>query len=270
MSTAFFAVCQSWRVQRAVTLAIAFSTVAACGSYDNDYDSNPTAPLPPSTSFTASGDLTAKLVEFRAALGEPNNLSTAGQQPGGRREVNWEGVTATITNTNLFPSDFFNVNVTRGLITTTPGSAQRVSDNDFGDINAQYDVEFEQFSGTKTFMAVGSNIIDVAFRVAGSNQPAAVKGFGVVFSDVDVAGSAKIEMFDATGRLIGQALAPVRSDSLGRSMVGMTFQSAIVVRVRITSGQGALGGAVQDLSTAGGTLDLVVMDDFFYSEPVVF
>jgi hypothetical protein len=46
----------------------------------------------------------------------------------------------------------------------------------------------------------------------------------------------------------------------------VVFQSPIVARVEITSGQRALGADVQDLSD-GGNLDLVVMDDYLYAEP---
>jgi hypothetical protein len=44
------------------------------------------------------------------------------------------------------------------------------------------------------------------------------------------------------------------------------FDSPIVARVVITSGNAALSAAVNDLSS-GGTKDLVVMDDFVYGEP---
>jgi len=49
--------------------------------------------------------------------------------------------------------------------------------------------------------------------------------------------------------------------------VGVKFASALIARVRITAGTGALGAQAQDVSN-GGTYDLVVMDDFLYSEPV--
>jgi hypothetical protein len=62
-------------------------------------------------------------------------------------------------------------------------------------------------------------------------------------------------------------VAPVRSDATGHSFAGFKFASAIVARIRITSGSGALGTQAQDVSN-GGTSDLVVMDDFRYSEPV--
>jgi hypothetical protein len=40
----------------------------------------------------------------------------------------------------------------------------------------------------------------------------------------------------------------------------------VVTRVRIVSGNAALGEGVRDVSD-GGREDLVVMDDFLYSEP---
>ena len=49
-------------------------------------------------------------------------------------------------------------------------------------------------------------------------------------------------------------------------LVGVTFADAIIARVRITLGTGALGANVADIS-AGGTVDLVVVDNLIYSEP---
>lgn len=240
------------------------AATAACGddAYGNDNDNE--APLPPSTAVTGSGDLTAKLAELRALLGEPNNGGTAGQQPAGRREINWDGVNAPNLNTNTFPNDGFRA---RGLIMLSTGTGLRVSDNDFGDINAAYDASFEEFSPAKTFASVGSNAMDLTFRVAGdTTQVANVRGFGVIFSDVDVANTSFVEAYDVTGRLIARVAAPIRSDARGHSLVGVAFASALVARVRIISGQGSLGATTRDVSD-GGTVDLVVLDDFFFSEP---
>jgi len=106
----------------------------------------------------------------------------------------------------------------------------------------------------------------VTFQVAAGTTPAVVSGFGVVFADVDIAGATKLEMYDKAGKKIGTFVAPVRSDATGHSFVGVKFASAIIARVRITSGTGALGAQAQDVSN-GGAGDLVVMDDFLYSEP---
>jgi hypothetical protein len=50
------------------------------------------------------------------------------------------------------------------------------------------------------------------------------------------------------------------------SFIGAVFDSPVIARVLITSGDAELSAAVNDLS-AGGTKDLVVMDDFVYGEP---
>ncbi len=102
--------------------------------------------------------------------------------------------------------------------------------------------------------------------MAGSAVKAPVRGFGVVFSDVDVAGSTGILVFDMFGRKLGRILAPVRTDARGASFVGVVFRTPIIGRVVLVSGNGALSPVEKDVSQ-GGRLDLVVMDDFIYGEP---
>jgi hypothetical protein len=214
--------------------------------------------------FTATGDIAARLAEFRTALGDQLN-STPGPFKDGRREIKWDGA-ALPTNVNTFPGDFFNTTVKAGAIFSTDGIGFRNSDNDFSDINPAYADEFNAFSLPKTFMPIGSEEMTVSFRVPGAETPAATRGFGVVFSDVERQGAASIKLFDAEGRSLGQYHAPTRSDPAGFSFVGVVFESPIVAQVRITSGQQALGEGVQDLSD-GGNLDLAVMDDYLYAEP---
>ena len=181
--------------------------------------------------------------------------------------MNWDGVAAANVNTDAFPGDFFNKTTKLGLLMSTPGTGLRVSDNDFADVNPAFGDAFNAFSPAKTFAAIGSNIVDVTFQVAAGTAAATVAGFGVVFADVDVAGATKIEAFDKAGKSLGKFDAPVRTDAAGFSFVGIKFDSPIIARVRITSGNGALGAQAQDVSS-GGAADLVVMDDFLYSEPV--
>jgi hypothetical protein len=45
------------------------------------------------------------------------------------------------------------------------------------------------------------------------------------------------------------------------------FESAIVARVRIISGNTPIDATVADNVGAAGTRDIVVMDDFIYGEP---
>jgi hypothetical protein len=210
-----------------------------------------------------SGDITSAVVQFRGLLGDPLNGVKAGEQPSGRREINWDGVPDTLTNVNTFPAGFFNA---RGANFGGPGTGFRNSDNDFSDLNPAYGAQFEAFSKPKTFMPVGSPEMEVLFTVAGSTTPAAVTGFGIVFSDVDRNGSASIKLFDAKGRSLGQYHAPVRSDATGLSFIGVVFDQAIVAKVVITSGQAAIDAGLEDV-TDGGNRDLVVTDDFLYGEP---
>ncbi len=248
-------------------IALLALSLAACD--DDDYgDGGPTAPPPPqATVITASGDLTAKRGEYRALLGEPNNGGTAGEQAAGRREIAWDGAGANpFNNKDNFPADFFN---NLGAVFTTPGTGFRNDSLKFAEVDASYAEQFSTFSPTKIFAAVGSNRMDVIFHVAGSQTPAAVSGFGVIFSDVDKANVSSIEFFDAAGKSLGKFAAPIRSDAAGLSFVGVKFVDPTVraARVRITLGEAALKAGVKDVSTQGGTSDLVVVDNFIYGEP---
>jgi hypothetical protein len=247
---------------------VALAAIAiSIGCYDdNGYAPGPYTPEQP-TVLSATGNVAARVDEFRALLGEPSNGVTAGEQPNGRREIAWDGAAANpFNNKNDFPAAFFNTTSKSGVIFTTPGTGFRNDSLKFAEVNATYANEFGTFSPTKIFSPIGSNVMDVDFQVAGQPTPAEVTGFGVVFSDVDVAGATTIELFDRGGQSLGRIAAPVRSDAAGLSFVGARFTQAIVARARITLGTGALGATVNDIS-AGGTLDLVVTDNFIYGEP---
>ena len=224
--------------------------------------------------FKATGDslsILPALSEFRDSLGTLNSRPGA---KGGRREINWDGVPLTLTNNNLFPGDFFAATDPtlpdvrkRGLINTTPGTGFSISDSDFLFINPKYDDQFNDFSPKKTFIAVGSNITDNFFRVPGTNIPASVHGFGVVFSGVNTASSTSLEFYSGD-RLLGVFKVPNSGNNLpgGFSFLGVYFPNEKVTRVRIFSGNAPLSPTQDDLTDGGGE-DLVVMDDFIYSEP---
>lgn len=220
--------------------------------------------------FEAACDITGAVESFRAAMGtlNPNLPGSVGI---GRREINWDGVPAQLTNVDDFPGDFFNqpaAGRARGVVFSTPGSGFRNSDNNFADLNPSYADEFDFFSPVKTFIAAGSNVTSVEFFVPGSSTAATSTGFGVVFSDVDHPGSARLRLLDAAGRDLGTYLAPACPGGL--SFLGVRFPEPIVARVEILSGQAALGSESFDVSgtTLGPARDLVVMDDFLYGEPI--
>jgi hypothetical protein len=215
----------------------------------------------------ATGDITAAVNEYRTLLGALN-ANVPGEQTGGRREVNWDGVPPQFTNNDLFPGNFFNVNSPRGILLATNGFGFRISDSGYVDLNPKYVGEFNAFSPFKLFIARGSTTIDVRFVVAGSNTPAVVTGFGSVFEDVGRAQSTTIEYFDVDGNRLAKVAAPRRSDAKGLSFVGVKFDAGIVARVRITAGDTPLSPFVTDNVTGKGRKrDLVATDDFIYGEP---
>ena len=215
----------------------------------------------------ATGDITAAVAEYRGLLGALNP-NIAGEQPGGRREINWDGVPPTFTNNDLFPGDFFNATSPRGVLFSTPGSGFRISDSSYVEVNPAYDGEFIAFSPRKLFIANGSTVIDVRFVVAGSTTPAVVTGFGSVFEDVGRAQSTTIEYFGVNGQRLLEVAAPQRTDEKGLSFVGVKFPTEIVARVRITAGDTPLSPTTFDVVKGRGKKhDLVTTDDFIYGEP---
>jgi hypothetical protein len=246
-----------------VILSVAF-TLAVAGCESDDFEGP--GELPRFEVAKASGDLTGALTQFRALLGEPANGGDPGPLPAGRREIRWDGVAPELTNNNAFPIDAFKRN---GLIYRNLGSGLRVSDNDFVDIDPSYAAQFNSFSAPKTFVPIGSENSEVTFVVAGSDIPAGVTGFGVIFSDVDSEDAASLELFSSNGASLGRHVAPVRSDANGHSFIGVVFEDPIVARVVIKSGQAPLAAGERDLSD-GGTRDLVVFDDLLFGEPQAF
>jgi hypothetical protein len=222
-----------------------------------------------SVTFSGSGSnaaaIQAAVDSFRATLGALNP-NVAGSFASGRREINWDGVSDNLSAPNNLPANFFNVNSPRGVVFSTAGTGFQVSANasvgnvEFDNINATYSGIFQTFSPQRLFTSLGSNVMDVNFFVPGSSTAATVFGFGIVFTDVDLANTTSIEYFDVNGQSLAKAFAPIFNNGL--SFLGVLFNAGERVgRVRITSGNTALG------PNDGGTVDVVAMDDFLYSEP---
>jgi hypothetical protein len=206
--------------------------------------------------------------QYRADLGALN-ANVVGSLGSGRREINWDGVPDAFSAPNDMPGDFFNSNSPRGAVFSTPGTAVQVSaDSDnptstaprFANINPGYADAFETFSPQRLFSPIGSNIVDLFFLVPGTDTPAVTRGFGAVYTDVDVLDNTAFEYFDASGASLGTFSTPVSDNGL--SFLGVSFDNPVVRRVRIEYGNAALG------PNDGGAIDVAVMDDFIYGEPV--
>jgi hypothetical protein len=212
---------------------------------------------------------------YRAFLGDPNNGNAPGPIANGRREINWDGGGSDATTDPVTPFNTF-LN-TRGAQFTTPGiglSQAPPSGGAQGGLavllnNPTYGVIFTAFSQLRLFTAVGSKITEGQFFVPGTNGTiaAGVSGFGAVFTDVDKPNGDKsgknstvIEYFDAEGKLLFTALVPASPGFGSLSFYGIAFKNPRIARVRIRSGDGKPG--VND-----DKKDVVMMDDFIYSEP---
>jgi hypothetical protein len=229
----------------------------------------------PRSVFTAAGpqarQIQATVKAFRNALGGPDNGGEPGHHATGRREINWDAVPDEQAAPNVLASDVFNQTFepfARGAILQTPGESVQVSaDGDnpsgtlprFGNLNAGYPAIFKTFSAERLFSPVGtSNVVDLTFRIPGTDQRALVKGFGAVYLDVDKAKSS-FEFYDADDQLLGRFKVPPSNN--GFSFLGVAFTQPVVARVRIRYGTHPLG--VKD----DATHDVAVMDNFIYGEP---
>ncbi|MCC6425852.1 MAG: hypothetical protein IT435_03420 [Phycisphaerales bacterium] len=238
------------------------------------------------TVFAAGGDATTGSIQsvvdgFRNAVGNPNHGNGGGPFTLGRREINWEGA-AIPADPGHMPGNFFNNNALRGAVFETPGAGFFVSQRNpgnpadpnlrYGSINASYNSEFGAFSGQRLFIADGSTVTDVLFRVPISpTSKATVNGFGVVFTDVDQGSTSWMEFYGAGDALLAKEFVPAGTVGEGSfSFLGVVFDVERVERVRIVSGNTAAGAGIDDgvLLDTGLTTDVVAMDDFIYGEPV--
>jgi len=222
------------------------------------------------------GSIQGTVDAYRAALGITNNGNNPGPLTSGHREINWDGGNPNITDTTP-PVNPFNVFLnTRGTRFTTPGAglsqaAPQGLEALFG--NPKYGEIFRAFSPSRLFTPVGSNVTDTFFFVPGTGgaKPAAVTGFGVIFSDVDQPdgrnthrdASTVVEYFDRRGKRIFASSVPASPGDGNFSFLGIMFADARIAVVRITAGDDAPG------PNDDANHDIVMMDDFIYGEPQV-
>ena len=243
-----------------ITLTLSTSLFFAC-------DKNGSAPSDDVTVIQATGDIQDDVASFKNSLGP---LNTTPNATGGHREINWDAVPDSLLDKPL-PEDFFNPtssNVSAALqrgITYSPGQFV-VSSNNFATINADASSEFSSFSGNNAFANTAVARWDVKFQKAGTTQAASVQAFGLVFSDVDEDNSTSVEFFDGD-KSIGKFFVPSHDITTNFSFLGVHFKNKErITKVTVTH-DGFLEEGTKDVSQ-GGPRDLVVLDDFIYSEPV--
>jgi hypothetical protein len=227
----------------------------------------------------AASSIQGTVNAFRTALGDPDNMNSAGPLAVGRREINWDGgggvdvTTAPVTPFNGFLN-------TRGAQFTTDGTGLSQAPPAGGPqdglaglfSNPTYGTIFSTFSPLRLFTPVGSNLTDAVFFIPGTNgsAPAVVRGFGAVFTDVDEpdgrglrrnrGASTLIQYFGADGKVLFSSFVPASPGDASLSFFGIVFDDPLIAGVRITTGDVAPG-------PNDGRRDIVVMDDFIYGEP---
>ncbi|HSE40710.1 MAG TPA: hypothetical protein VLH08_08095 [Acidobacteriota bacterium] len=211
---------------------------------------------------------------YRLAVGDPLNGNAPGPLANGRREINWDGGGSDATTDPVTPFNVF-LN-TRGAQFTTPGiglSQAPAAGGAQGGLavlfnNPTYANIFSTFSPVRLFTPVGSKITDAFFFVPGTNgaTPAAVTGFGVIFTDVDQPNGdtsgkprVRIDYFDAAGNRLYTTFAPASPGDGGLSFIGIVFSDARIAHVRIKTDSRP--------GPDDGKKDIVMMDDFIYGEP---
>jgi hypothetical protein len=272
-----------------IVAAFGFVSIALAVSQSAEGQTSQAASADAPTVFQAAGPNAASIQSsvdaFRAALGV-NNLNNPGPLQKGRREINWDGGSPNILDTTAPVNPFLVFRNTRGSQFKTPGvglSQAPPSGGPQGGLavlfaNATYGTTFKTFSASRLFTPVGSNITGGSFSIPGTNGtvPAAVRGFGAVFTDVDqpdgrpspsiadVKPSTTIEYFDRNGRLLYTGFVPAAPGNGNLSFFAVKFRDARIASVEIKTGDVAPG------PNDDATHDIVMMDDFIYGEPQLF
>lgn len=219
--------------------------------------------------IASSGDITNAVTNFRSQLGV---LNTTPGPTSGRREINWDAVPDSL-NDKPMPLDFFNptgknadASLQRGLSYDPGKGTFMVSGNNFAQTNSNAASQFNAFSGTKTFANTTAAQWPVGFQKAGTSESAYTQAFGAVFSDVDEANTTSLEFFDGE-KSLGKYFVPPHDNTSSFSFLGVRFvNNEHITKVQVTH-DGFLAEDVKDISE-GGNKDLVVLDDFIYSEPL--
>lgn len=225
----------------------------------------------------AGADAATAFDDFRTALGASE------------RRISWDGVRVDGTdanpatriidlgNTVEIPVDRFRG---AGAIFEDPYS---VSADGFASVNPATAGQFPAFSPDNTFVMFDptpgqfdDRFIEQSFVLAGTDTPAATRGFGAIFVDVESATSSSIEFLgkDTSGNEVTLAtLAVPVADDTEPSFVGILFDQPIITEVELTVGTNALfsfdGTGVQSFGAedlASG-IDLAVTDDFLFADP---
>ncbi|MBX2925384.1 MAG: hypothetical protein KF746_24515 [Chitinophagaceae bacterium] len=228
---------------------------------------NDTPPKDAVVVFESPGDISSTVEAFK------NTLGTLNVSPGavsGRREINWDGVPENLLDKAL-PGDFFNQTGSNAVAANQRGllydsGTFMISNNGFESINSKAASAFSSFSGDKAFANIAAREWGITFQKAGTTNAASVNAFGAVFIDVDKKNSTSLEFFN-NDKSIGRYFVPPHNDNSNFSFLGVRFNNGERITRIVVAHDGFLAEGSKDISD-GGTQDLIILDDFIYSEPL--
>jgi PEP-CTERM motif-containing protein len=211
--------------------------------------------------FPDANNIVAGVNAFRDAIGGVNNGVAAGSFATGRREIGWDGGGAAAPVLVDMPKDQFQNRGAQFAPGTTTFSISGAPNPRFGNINPTYPGIFTTFSEPRLFAPTNSIVTEQTFSVPGSKVAATTTAFGAVFTNVHLANTTSIQLFDPANKSLGKFFVPT-SSSIGLSFLGIAFKNGeLISRAVITTGNTVLG------PNNGGAVNVVAMDDFIYAEP---
>jgi hypothetical protein len=208
------------------------------------------------------------LPAFEAAAGGGDNGTTAGEQPGGFRNVTWTGVALDGTDpgsTVVSPGKVVALSRSRAQpwgLELGPNVA--VANDSFASVNQHAS---GLFAAPRAWAPFNSNVTEFEVVAPGAQTstpvPALTRGLGVVFLNVQTAGTT-IQYYNGQ-TLLGQVSAPTGTTSFA----GLLFSEPVVSRVVITLGTATIFDFDGTTATAGGTdpTTLVAGGDVVLGEP---
>jgi hypothetical protein len=224
-----------------------------------------------SVNFATAAQLQPTVDGFRGILGPNNGNNPVNADPNGRRQIDWDAAPDAVAEPNAFPGDFFNFSAApraRGIefeeTGDTKGFALSATEASGQQVGFGFPGSFVPFSPERLFTPIGGTTFDVKFFSPLDQVTQAVtRGLGVIFSDVETAGSTSMTFFDIAGNILAERFAEAGPNA-GFSFIGLAFDEAVIASVSIQSGTSALLGN----GRVGNAGDSVAMDDFIFGEPV--
>jgi hypothetical protein len=252
-------------------MVVSLALGGACALAAPDAEASLSVPNPASFSGSSSAGtpVPVALAAFESAAGGSDNGSAPGEHGTGFRHVTWDGIAVDGSDsgsTVIAPGHVVAVSRSRlqpwGI---ELGPDVAVANDGFASVNSH--AGFSAFSPPNVWAPFNSSTTELQIispsAPASTPVPALTRGLGVVFLNVETAGTT-IQFYNGD-TLLSQAPAPQGATSF----VGLLFGDAVVNRVVITLGTAAIFGFDGSTVTSGGQdpTTLVAGDDMVLAEP---